>query len=533
MLKWLSVRRHLRRLSSRSEIKRGLAAEALGRLKSRQAVPALIELLDDPDDGVRFDAVKALGEIGDPRALEPLIARLDSPNENFRRSVAEKLGMLGGARAVEALIRTLGDSADSVRLRAAQALARLGEPQWETWVEGSVSDLWNLGESGDARALEPLLKALADPEGDRSDAAKGLGELRDARAFEPLLGALKDENAYLRGAAAYALGQLGDKRALDPLLGVLADPDPYARENAAMGLRELGDPRACQPLIDALQDPERAVRGLAAQALGYLADRRAALPLTSVLEDADDFVRINAVEALARLGADEAAVEPLIRMLEDSNPRVPGPAAECLGAIGDSKAVGPLVKVFEAEVNDWYLHGHGGFALAGAFDSDGQVSDSCVCAAAAQALGRIADPQAADSLIRHLAVPWADLRKVLARALDDLGEPEWRQWVRGDVEDLARLGGADDRRAVQPLVLALEAPLRSHRQQAAKALVERARAAPASLEETWAKVADLVKAPHNDSHTDLSGNSSDCTHSDHTDTGIGLDFPQDPPDTDF
>ncbi len=51
-------------------------------------VEELIAALDDPDDGVRLEAVIALGKIGDPRAVDPLIKKLDSDDYFYVRKKA-------------------------------------------------------------------------------------------------------------------------------------------------------------------------------------------------------------------------------------------------------------------------------------------------------------------------------------------------------------------------------------------------------------------------------------------------------------
>jgi hypothetical protein len=48
-------------------------ARGLGRMKSKEAVPALILALDDRNDVVRAWSAWALGEIGDEAAIDPLI----------------------------------------------------------------------------------------------------------------------------------------------------------------------------------------------------------------------------------------------------------------------------------------------------------------------------------------------------------------------------------------------------------------------------------------------------------------------------
>jgi hypothetical protein len=70
-----------------------------------------------------------------------------------------------------------------------------------------------LGEIGDTRAVEWLIKALMDKEEvTRKHAAKALGNIGDARAIEPLIQGLKDEDKNVRKAAEEALKKIKAKK---------------------------------------------------------------------------------------------------------------------------------------------------------------------------------------------------------------------------------------------------------------------------------------------------------------------------------
>lgn len=63
---------------------RGYAAAALGKLRSRRAVPALIDVVRDSQPEVRMQAVTALGKIGDSRSRPALNTALHDPDECVR-----------------------------------------------------------------------------------------------------------------------------------------------------------------------------------------------------------------------------------------------------------------------------------------------------------------------------------------------------------------------------------------------------------------------------------------------------------------
>lgn len=140
-------------------------------------------------------AASALGNIGDRRALNPLIECLEDEYWNVKASAASALGNLKDPRAIRPLIRALGENEYGFsRLAAASALSKLREKKWINIVKGESEDFERLGNCGDKRALEPLIKALGDKKPDvRIRAALALGDLGDTRAVEILIKAYDND----------------------------------------------------------------------------------------------------------------------------------------------------------------------------------------------------------------------------------------------------------------------------------------------------------------------------------------------------
>jgi HEAT repeat protein len=311
-------------VSDTDAIVRSSAAMALQHVDEARAVKSLIGVLCEANWFRRWYATEALVRIG-KNAVPALVAALEDPDSNVRRHAARALGKIGEARAVKPLAAALRDGHEEVRREAAQALREIG----------------------DVVAVTSLIEALRDREAHvRCFAVDSLiGTLRNVRRFTPdalaelggsgveaLTAALRDPASTVRCGAANALGEIHDARALEPLIQALNDPDPHVREAAVRSLMGTRDPRAAELLIAALDHDNPKVRSHAAKVLGALRDIRGLEPLITVMRDEDPEVRDSAASALVAIG-DARVIGSLIPALRDQNPHIRTLAARVITQI--------------------------------------------------------------------------------------------------------------------------------------------------------------------------------------------------------
>lgn len=144
---------------------------------------------------------------------------------------------------------------------------------------------------------------------------------------------LESVDSVTRTIAADYLGEIGDPRAVEPLIRCLKDGDHHVRSAAAKALGKIGDPEAIKPLIPCLHDEYFDVRNKAEEALaniGVLAME----PLSCYLKGEGDYTRAPfcASRALGSIGA--PAIEILISCLRNKDESVRYAAARGLETIG-------------------------------------------------------------------------------------------------------------------------------------------------------------------------------------------------------
>ncbi len=232
-------------------------------------------------------AIKKMPDLDKHQYQDIVTSKLKEKNAEIRVNAVMALRGIGDAKSVEPLIKALEDENESVCMNAADALG---------WI-------------GNAEAVGPLIKALRDDTINvRLQAAPALGRIGDTKAVVPLIEALKSENESVHVNAAYALGCIGDAKAVVPLIEALKEADESVRVNVANALGSIGDAKAIEPLTEALKDENERVRGGAADALRRIGDARAIEPLKEALNDVSISVRSIAKRALEEIKAKQKSV---------------------------------------------------------------------------------------------------------------------------------------------------------------------------------------------------------------------------------
>jgi HEAT repeat protein len=238
--------------------------QVLAQLKHRDAVPKLIGFLRSENDKVRLAAIRFFQAVPDLRAFQALgalvadrtcgaearaavkrlyVDRVITPFNPAAAGTSQAISALGEAieerrRREEAILGSLAPkSAPPDPVLATIARLRSSRP------EVRMQAAWELGESKDPRAREPLFKTLLDADGGVARmAAAALGDLGAGEHRDAIVEQLRHERPVVRRNAAYLLGRIGDT-AVRPALEAAYKEEKekevrYALEDALVTLRE-------------------------------------------------------------------------------------------------------------------------------------------------------------------------------------------------------------------------------------------------------------------------------------------------------
>ncbi len=172
------------------------AINMLGEFADKRALPALIELLGDPEWQIRSAAVDAITKIKDDTVVDTIAKFLRSDDANLRNAAMQALEKLG-ADVVPILCENLKDSDTDVRIFAANTL----------------------GNIRDAKAVPSLLESLNDSDENVFYAVvEALGRIKDRSAVGELLKKLKEKDIWDRFVIITTLGNIGDESVIDELI---------------------------------------------------------------------------------------------------------------------------------------------------------------------------------------------------------------------------------------------------------------------------------------------------------------------------
>jgi HEAT repeat protein len=318
-----SIPYRIKGLHSNDPERRMRSVVAIGELgaDAAEAIPDLIETLDDPDVKTTSEAASALAKMGPSKVLPTLVKALADKRPKVRAGAVSSLSELRGsaASAYPALLKLRSDESAEVRRSLLPALVFIN-PDGE-------------------EVVPSLLAGLEDSAKEVRDEAVAMLRVRKraAEAAVPaLLKWLKGKDADQRSLAAFALANIAptDGRVLKALLDMAKETEDSEKcFLAACALAEMhpAPPGAAEAMAGALRaasrisDPDKAQTALQSLLSAAWNLRTGAKPLAPALTELvknkklDRLVRGLAIERLGKMGKDAVDAVPTLTEVADDD----------------------------------------------------------------------------------------------------------------------------------------------------------------------------------------------------------------------
>ncbi|MGQ9632534.1 MAG: HEAT repeat domain-containing protein [bacterium] len=283
-----------------------------------------------------------------------------------------------------------------------------------------------------------------------------IDELKSTKNVPFLVDALKNRNPKIREMAADILGQTGDPRALDPLVSLLRDPNDDVQISAVKAISRFGIPKVVSILMQNINHPNHNVRAIAIAEVtkkvrenymraveeGNRARRDVASKMMnkligdlinlmrSDLDNLDEDVRLDALEMVVAVGRGEDIEPLLLKTMHDPNEKVRAAVVQVLGMVGNVQAVSALIKALydpdkrvranAIEALDQMKASH----TAGMIEPYLNDPDNRVRANAAKAMHNFGSPKGMETLEKMLREDDFYMRMSAAWALGEIGTPQ-------------------------------------------------------------------------------------------------------------
>lgn len=177
----------------------------------------------------RVSAIKQLGAFRDEEVIRTLMESTRDDSADIRKASTDSLRRINSPKAIPALIQLLDDPDGGVQETSELACERLLKglmsdlKKTEDKQDVAVRYLSEMGGFAVKRLLvmqhdaEKIQSSYAKPADIRRGIVKALSNMNDPYAVELMIQALKDEDDWVVQGAAQALGAIGDKSAIAPL----------------------------------------------------------------------------------------------------------------------------------------------------------------------------------------------------------------------------------------------------------------------------------------------------------------------------
>ncbi|MDD3145962.1 MAG: HEAT repeat domain-containing protein [Candidatus Riflebacteria bacterium] len=354
-------------VSNPDDLLRQALARTLGANPSDSSFSSLKELLNDPDEIVRRNAVAGIARmLTYDGALTALINKFKDINGHVRREACLAMAGSTSSQLVEPLFNVVTTEAyGDVREAAASVLALRKDPAiTKRLLEMLDSDNSRIRETisrtiwqcGSTLAVDSLIQKLNDKEWRVVvNSCYSLENMKDLKSIFPLKELLKNADWQIRIAAISALRAFRSKELKQFFVPLLGDENPQVAKLAVVALSELGDKSLDVDLQKHIKHNRWEVRYQIVKALGTIKSQGSVSTLAQMIEkDESNAVRARAILTLSKIG-DKKPAENIFKVLDSSDQNLVIAAIKFFKDNGESNVNGLEAKIKEIFLRDTWV----------------------------------------------------------------------------------------------------------------------------------------------------------------------------------
>lgn len=311
-------------------------------------VCAMAAAAQDSDSELKIKALRDWGREGSAN-LDKAAAYLVDGDPEVRRAAVKAVVEMGSQRSLDPLIRALKDPDGEVQIRAIDGIVNFYFPGY---AERGMSSKVRSGRVPSSEYGDENTQVIDPDMTVRDEIVNSLGALVTSASYTAG-----------RSAAARALGMLRGKQAASALLAGLQSRDDGIMLECLAALRKLEDLGNGPRVVFLVRDLSPKIQQSAIRTTGLLRTREAVPELRRVLEGGPNKdIRREVYLALGRI-ADPSTRNILVAGLEDRDEEVRAGSAEGLGRIGDQSDIARLESYY-AQEGKWSPRLAAAFSLA-------------------------------------------------------------------------------------------------------------------------------------------------------------------------
>jgi hypothetical protein len=207
----------IKQLNSRNIYKIALICKQLGEIRSKKAIPYLLEQMPSSIQDIKYNALLALAKIGEEESFIKAFTQIDGSILLSERSIIEIIDSFEGEKTkiYSKMIHAEDEFISSLFIKSA-------------------------GNSLEYSLVEQIASYLDNESKERRIAAiKAFGNLKDIRYLEKITSLLNDDSWEVRALTAKTLGRYGQSSVIPNLLEKLSDRQWFVRFNSAVAILKL------------------------------------------------------------------------------------------------------------------------------------------------------------------------------------------------------------------------------------------------------------------------------------------------------